>query len=604
MQPEPPPTNAAATDRPALEREERLSAVLAGLLEQFRQGQEADLEAAARQHPDLAEDLRFLWPAAVIAEAAARPPAEPPTSPSAAPPVLRPTDLPRSFGDYELLEELGKGGMGVVYKAWQKSLRRLVALKMILRGPLASAVDLVRFRAEAEAAARLDHPHIVTVYESGEHDGQPYFTMRHVEGMTLAERVADGPLPGPEAARYLAAVARAVHHAHQHGILHRDLKPSNILLQKSEIGGQWTVDGERWTVDSEDRAAVPVPSTVHRPPSTVFRASDFVPQITDFGLAKRVEGGESLTNTGAILGTPSYMAPEQAAGSRGTIGPASDVYGLGAILYQLLTGRPPFQAASPVDTLMLVLEQEPVPPRLLNPRVDRDLEMICLKCLQKPVDLRYASAAQLADDLEAYLQGEPIAARSWSLTSFVGRMLRPTHNAAVLENWGLLWMCHSLKIFFLCALTNWLLWQGVSGHGWYLALWSVGLVAWGALFWTLRRRGGPITTIERHIAHLWAAGIAASIVLFWVELLLHLPVLQLSPLLAVFAGMVFLVKGGMLSGSFYFAAAAFFATAVLMAVPWIQPVGLLLFGLVSAACFFFPGLKYYRQRIRSGRPAR
>src|SRR5262249_49440505 len=244
--------------------------------------------------------------------------------------------------------------MGVVYKARQKSLNRLVALKMILRGELASKADLNRFRAEAESAARLDHPNIVQVYDVGECDGQAFFTMKYVEGATLRQIAAQGPLPPRDAARYLAAICRAIDFAHQHGILHRDLKPSNILI------------------DRDDR-----------------------PLVTDFGLAKRVEGGSSLTGTGAILGTPSYMAPEQAAGSRGHLSPATDVYSLGTILYELLTGRPPFQAASPVDTLLLVLEQEPLVPHLLNRHVDRELEMICLKCLQKPADLRYPSAARL-----------------------------------------------------------------------------------------------------------------------------------------------------------------------------------------------------------------
>jgi serine/threonine-protein kinase len=320
------------------------------------------------------------------------------------------------------------------------------------------------------------------------------------------------------------------------------------------------------------------------------------PHVTDFGLAKRVAGGNSLTRSGTIVGTPSYMAPEQITGSRGALSPASDVYSLGVILYETLTGRPPFQAASPVDTLMLVLEQDPVPPRLLNPLVNRDLEMICLKCLQKSPELRYATAQGLADDLRAFLNGEPISARPSGLRQFVGRMLRETHHAPVLENWGLLWMWHSLIILLLCVVTNWMAWQGVQGHLPYLALWSVGLVAWGATFWALRRRGGPVTFVERQFAHLWAAGVSASIALFVVEWLIGLRVLTLSPVLAVFAGMVFLGKAGILSGEFYLWAGAMFVTAGLMAL--FAPIGLVLFGVVSAASFFFPGLKYHRQRLR------
>ena len=227
-------------------------------------------------------------------------------------------------------------------------------------------MDLARFLAEASSAARLEHPNIVPVYDVGLHEGQPYFIMRIINGQSLARRLADGPIPAREAATLLAPIARAMDHAHRNGVLHRDLKPSNILLDQ-----------------------------------------DGIPHVADFGLAKRLDVDLELTSSGAIVGTPGYMAPEQVSMGRGQIGPASDVYSLGAILYQMLTGRPPFQAATALDTVFLVLEQDPLPPRLLNPRVDRDLELIALKCLQKPADLRYGSAASLASDLEAYLAGEP-----------------------------------------------------------------------------------------------------------------------------------------------------------------------------------------------------
>jgi serine/threonine-protein kinase len=558
-------------------RDERLARLLEQLTRQLRQGQQPDLGAVARQHPDLAEELRALWGAVQFAEEFA--PSPQPSPPggegrvrgeaATIPPVTPAGDgcpeLPRRFGDYELLEELGRGGMGVVYRARQLSLPRQVALKMIRAGQLASPEDLARFRAEAEATARLDnHAHIVPVYEVGACDGQPYFSMKYVEGTTLGARLANGPLPPREAARLLVPICRAVHHAHEHGILHRDLKPSNVLIDR---------DGE--------------------------------PHVTDFGLAKQVaspgrEPGESLTRTGAVVGTPAYMAPEQAFGGPGGVTRASDVYSLGVILYELLTGRPPFRSASAADTLLLVREQEPVPPRSLNPRVDPDLELISLQCLQKQPGLRYATAAQLADDLEAFLRDEPPSVRSSSVAYYVSRLMGETHHAAVLENWGVLWMWHSLKIFLLCALTSLMAAVGIASPWPYLVLWGGGLVIWGAIFWALRRRGGPVMFVERQIAHVWGAAVIATIGIFVVEILLGLKVLTLSPVLALVAAMVFVVKGGTLSGSFYLYAALMFVTAVPMALIG-PPYSPLLFGAVSAACFFLPGLKYYRQRLRSRR---
>ncbi|MCP5522263.1 MAG: protein kinase [Verrucomicrobiales bacterium] len=276
----------------------------------------------------------------------------------------------RYFGDYELLEELGRGGMGVVYQARQTSLNRLVALKLVPGGEFANPQFVERFRTEAEAAARLQHPHIVAIHEVGEHEGQHYFSMDYVEGPTLEEQARKGPLAPKHAANLVATLAAAIQYAHDRGIVHRDLKPSNVLIDPF---GQ--------------------------------------PRITDFGLAKVLTGDSDLTLTGQPLGSPGYMAPEQAEGQAGTVGPPSDVYGLGALLYHLLTGRAPFQAETLTEVLRQVREAEVVSPRLLNPSVPRDLETICLKCLEKEPARRYQTAAALAEELERYVGDRSIVAR-------------------------------------------------------------------------------------------------------------------------------------------------------------------------------------------------
>ena len=532
------------------------------------------LEHHAAAHPALAGQLRELFAAIMVTDAVAEhstifSPGDREndrssgsgTSPTASWPTvgtgLLPgvTPLPAAFGDYELLEEIGRGGMGVVYRALQKSLGRTVAIKMLLRRDLATPSDLSRFRSEAEAAAQLDHPGIVSIFEVGECDGHPFYSMQLVEGTTLAKQLRQGPLPAREAAALLAKVADAVQAAHARGVLHRDLKPSNILI---DSGGE--------------------------------------PHVSDFGLAKRLEAEESVTHTGAILGTPCYMSPEQAAGSRGDVGPTSDVWSLGAILYQMLTGRPPFQASSPMDTLLAVLESDPPVPRSIDQQVDRDLEMISLKSLQKPQELRYNSAAELAADLRAFLAGEPVAARHGGFADIVARLFRETHHAVVLENWGLLWMWHSVVILALCVTTDVLAWQGVTTRWPYLVLWAGGLALWAPIFWALRHRTGPVTAVERQIAHIWGGSVIASVMLFWVEALLGLPVLTLSPVLALLAGLVFFAKAGILSGAFYIQAAVLFATALVMCMA--RDLSHIIFGVVSGICFFVPGLKYFRQRSR------
>ena len=302
------------------------------------------------------------------------------------PPVESPRtglETVRYFGDYELIEEVGRGGMGVVYQARQASLKRTVAVKMILEGRFAGEDDVRRFRLEAEAAANLDHPGIVPIFEIGEHEGRHYFSMGYVEGQNLANLVAAGPLPALEAAKLVRQLAEAVQYAHERGVIHRDLKPANVLL---DVQGR--------------------------------------PRVTDFGLAKMLKTDNSLTTPGQVMGTPSYMPPEQASGQAKGVGPEADVYALGAILYCLLTGRPPFQASNAVDTLLQVLEREPVLPRQLNGEVPRDIETIAMKCLQKDPKRRYSSAREFAEDLGRYTRGEPIQARPLGARERVAKWAR------------------------------------------------------------------------------------------------------------------------------------------------------------------------------------
>jgi WD40 repeat protein len=364
--PDKPPTNPPSHDR--------LDAVITAYLKAAEAGADPDPAEWLARYPDLKAKLTDFFSMQRSLDRVAAPLRDAPTL-GATPTGVALGHVPY-FGDYELLDEIARGGMGVVYRARQVSLSRTVALKMILAGQLASADDVRRFRTEAEAAANLDHPHIIPIYEVGEHQGQHYFSMKLIEGGNLAAcglasatGHANAKLQAADAARLVTQVARAVHYAHQRGILHRDLKPANVLLDEQRH-----------------------------------------PYVTDFGLAKRVQADKGQTQSGTILGTPSYMAPEQAAGQKG-LTVAADVYSLGAILYELLTGRPPFRGDTAFDTLMLVMEREPDPPRRLNPALDRDLEIICLKCLHKEPARRYPTAEALADDLDRWQRGEPIAAR-------------------------------------------------------------------------------------------------------------------------------------------------------------------------------------------------
>jgi len=325
--------------------------------------------------------------------------------------AARPADWPAVPG-YEILGVIDQGGMGIVYRARQVKLKRLVALKMILAGGRAGAQQLARFRVEAEAVARLQHPNIVQIHDVGESEGRPFFSMELVEGGSLAQHLRGQALGATDAARLVETLARAVDHAHAQGIVHRDLKPANIMLVGRRDGGtERRRDGETERQRDTEPALLSPSLCPSVSPSPRLRSPTPVPKIADFGLAKRLDAETRHTQSGAIMGTPGYMAPEQAGGRAEDTGPAADTYALGAILYEMLTGRPPFQGETALDTLLQVRAVEPVAPRRLRPNVPRDLETICLKCLEKQPERRYASARSLADDLACFLERRPIAAR-------------------------------------------------------------------------------------------------------------------------------------------------------------------------------------------------
>jgi serine/threonine protein kinase/Tfp pilus assembly protein PilF len=309
-----------------------------------------------------------------------------------------------TFAGYEILAKLGQGGMGVVYKARQLGLNRLVALKMIRAGTDAGPRELKRFRAEAEAVARLQHPNIVQIYEVAEHDGRPFFSFEYIEGGSLAQRLQDAAMPVRASAEVIETLARAMHVAHLHHIIHRDLKPANILLQQNFNAENTPTEERRLETSREGEKR-------HSPHSTTSTSKSFTPKITDFGLAKRLDVESGATLPGVVMGTPSYMAPEQAGAQSEQIGPSADIYALGAILYEMLAGRPPFRGDTALDTLQQVCFDEPISPSRLRPNLSRDLETICLKCLQKEPHKRYASALALAEDLRRFLNSEPINAR-------------------------------------------------------------------------------------------------------------------------------------------------------------------------------------------------
>ena len=535
-------------------REQAFANLLTNLMDQMSTGANLDLEETCLANPEFKDELRELWGTIIVTNAAG--------SQSHAdvadlsPKNIQTLSLPYDLGNYILEEEVGRGGMGIVYRATRKSDQKTVAVKMILSGDFASEAERQRFYAEAQAAAQLDHPNIVPIYEIGQHQGMPFYCMKYIEGQTLSQRLAAGPLPTRRASAMVQRVCDAIQYAHKLGVLHRDIKPSNILINEN---------GD--------------------------------PFIVDFGLAKQKSNQDTLTKSGAVLGTPSYMSPEQAAGARSQVDTATDIYALGALLYHMITGRPPFVGESPVDTLLMVIEQDPINPRVLNPRIHRDLEGIVLRCMQKPKDLRYSTANSLSADLVAFQNGQPVSAREGRIGQVIGHLLRETHHAGVLENWGVLWMWHSLVLFVASIVTHcvYVVYQHEGKY--YVLMWTTGFVIWAVVFWWLRRRMGPVTFVERQIAHVWAAAMCLVFFIYPIELRIGLKPLDLAPFLAVVTGMTFVIKAGILSGSFYFYAAALFLCAIKMA--YSPEWAMIIYGCTAGACFFIPGFKYYRRKIRN-----
>jgi serine/threonine-protein kinase len=542
----------------------RLDDAVIAYLEAVEAGQEPD----RADYPELAEFFadedavgRWAAPLRDAARALETVPADPGrttdlASPGAGAPRLA------SFGDYEVLGELGRGGMGVVYQARHTKLNRLVAVKMILAGDHAGAEHRARFLAEARAAARFQHPHIVQIHDVGEHEGLPYFSLEFVDGGSLAGRLKAHPLPDREAARLVEVLARAVHHAHERGIVHRDLKPANVLL-----------------------------------------TGDNTPKIADFGLARFLDADGGQTASGAVVGTPSYMAPEQAGGRGEEVGPLTDVYALGAILYECLTGRPPFQGATLLETLLLVQQEPPDRPRLHNPEVSRSLQAICLRCLAKDPHDRYPSAEALADDLGRFLNGEPVWSDGGATSRLVQTMLRETRYTEVMTRWSSFWMGFAVIYFLVCLAKTLMLSKEVKDHGYYFIVWAACFLGQAGLGWFYRFRSGPpLSHVERQLCQIAGFFWAGFFLTAWIYQLgtdeggHPLPIQHLLPLLVLEAAIYFGSIATILGGSFYVMALACVATAALEA-KWSE-AGPLISAAVCSPALFWLGWKY-RRRVPS-----
>jgi serine/threonine protein kinase len=451
------------------------------------------------------------------------------------------------FGDYELLEKIAQGGMGVVYKARQVSLNRIVAVKMILSGNLATNEDIERFTLEAKAVAKLKHPQIVVIHDVGCHDDQHFYSMEFIEGRSLADEIRRGPMAPRKVAEYIEQIARALDFAHRNGVVHRDVKPSNVLIDEQGRG-----------------------------------------RVTDFGLAKHVDRGDDLTLTGQIIGTPAYMAPEQITNRRGEIGPACDIYSLGSLLYELLSGRPPFVGQDQFSTLLQVLDCDPQSLRQINAGIPRDLETICRKCLEKDPEYRYASAADLADDLARFLAGDSIKAASPKLVDRLVRTLERSQYDREFQTWARMMMHLAWISFATHALVyfNYLL-APVHPLATLTGIRLLEIVAMGVVLWSIRREWFPPQGAPaRQLLSLWLGYVTGSLALTVIAYRLSPASSTFNgfaayPPMAVLASLLFMMLGSSYWGYCYVIGGIFLASAVLMTA-WLSAAPLI-FGIIWAA---------------------
>jgi serine/threonine protein kinase len=511
-------------DNPELEE------AFAAYLQAQESGQTDVAETILRAHPGLADEIAAFH---AVRDRVPRPWR-----------VIGATPQGEHIGEFELMQELGRGGMGVVYKARDKTLNRLVAVKVMRQERFADADDVNRFRRDAELLASLRHPNVVQIFHADEVENAPYFAMELIEGGSLARKLADGWLPTPrQAAELVRILAEAVQHAHAAGIVHRDLKPANILL-----------------------ASDPADHTTHHSPLTTHH-----PKITDFGLAKKLDDQESLTRTGAVIGTASYMAPEQAKGDSKNVGPAADIYSLGAILYELLTGRPPFVGSSVVETLEGVRHHEPWPVRQFSPSVPRDLETICLKCLRKIASDRYASARDLADDLQSFLADRPIQACPVGLLERLARSFTQVGLSANFHAYSKAYVVAGF-VFFAAYAAVFLLAQ-YRGPEWLI--WLMLAVPYTTLFSIFRQHRNPWsgTTAwlpDRQVWAIWIGQFLTSAAMFASIRLsghdIYDTLLIGIPIQAALTGLAIFIMGCDYWGGYYATGLAWIAVSLLMAL--------------------------------------